>query len=66
MVIFVKSISRCKALKALLNENKFPAVDIHRGIEQPERIKRFLVRCVHAFSFVPLVTPSLAVPLTIT
>lgn len=38
VVIFVKSIQRAKALNALLNECNFPAVCIHRALDQKERI----------------------------
>ncbi|XP_004522064.1 ATP-dependent RNA helicase WM6 [Ceratitis capitata] len=41
VVIFVKSIQRCVALAKLLTEQNFPAVDIHRGMMQEERLQRY-------------------------
>jgi superfamily II DNA/RNA helicase len=41
VVIFVKSISRATMLCKLLCEAGFPAIDIHRGMKQPERLKRY-------------------------
>lgn len=37
VVIFVKSVSRCKALSQLLEDQAFPAISIHRGMKQEER-----------------------------
>jgi len=41
LVIFVKSVSRCTKLCELLLEQNFPAVEIHRGMDQPERLARY-------------------------
>lgn len=41
VVIFVSSVSRCKALTKLLADQNFPAISIHRGINQEERLKRY-------------------------
>jgi len=41
VVIFVKSVQRCIALAKLLQEQNFPAVDIHRAMNQEERLKRY-------------------------
>jgi ATP-dependent RNA helicase UAP56/SUB2 len=41
VVIFVKSISRAKALTKILTESNFPSIDIHRGISQQERLQRY-------------------------
>lgn len=41
VVIFVKSVQRCIALSQLLTEQNFPAVGIHRGMTQEERLKRY-------------------------
>ncbi|XP_039966584.1 ATP-dependent RNA helicase WM6-like [Bactrocera tryoni] len=41
VVIFVKSVQRCIALSQLLSEQNFPAVGIHRGMSQEERLKRY-------------------------
>ncbi len=41
MVIFVSAVKRCKALTELLNEQNFPAIEIHSGLTQPERLKRY-------------------------
>lgn len=41
MVIFVKSVQRCMALSQLLTEQNFPAVAIHRGMTQEERLKKY-------------------------
>ena len=37
VIIFVKSVQRCSALAQLLVEQNFPAISIHRGMEQEER-----------------------------
>merc|ERR1719354_1002269 len=41
VVIFVKSVQRCIALSNLLKEQNFPAVDIHRAMNQQERLSRY-------------------------
>jgi len=41
VIIFVKSTARCRALTAFLVEQNFPTIEIHGGISQPERIKKF-------------------------
>ena len=41
MVIFVKSVQRCVALAQLLIEQNFPAIAIHRGMNQEERLSRY-------------------------
>ena len=41
VIIFVKSTQRCRALAAFLQEQNFPAIEIHGGISQPERIAKF-------------------------
>merc|ERR1712240_614838 len=41
VVIFVKSVQRCIALATLLKEQNFPAVDIHRAMNQQERLSRY-------------------------
>ena len=41
VVIFVKSVARCQALCQLLKEQNFPAIDIHRGMKQAERLERY-------------------------
>jgi len=41
VVIFVKSVQRCIALSNLLKEQNFPAVDIHRAMNQSERLSRY-------------------------
>jgi len=41
VVIFVKSVQRCIALATLLKEQNFPAVDIHRAMNQEERLSRY-------------------------
>merc|ERR1711971_438004 len=41
VVIFVKSVQRCMALAQLLIEQNFPAVAIHRGMAQEERLSRY-------------------------
>ena len=40
VVIFVKSVQRCTALAQLLIEQNFPAIAIHRGMSQEERLSR--------------------------
>ena len=41
VVIFVKSVQRCMALAQLLIEQNFPAIAIHRGMAQEERLSRY-------------------------
>ncbi|KAL9988373.1 hypothetical protein ACROYT_G002810 [Oculina patagonica] len=41
VIIFVKSVQRCVALSQLLVEQNFPAISIHRGMEQEERLSRY-------------------------
>ncbi|XP_074042753.1 ATP-dependent RNA helicase WM6-like [Leptinotarsa decemlineata] len=41
VVIFVKSAKRCVALEQLLTEENFPAIGIHRGMSQKERLSRY-------------------------
>merc|ERR1712063_75341 len=41
VVIFVKSVQRCVALAQLLIEQNFPAIAIHRGMTQEERLSRY-------------------------
>ncbi|CAH3037837.1 unnamed protein product [Pocillopora meandrina] len=41
VIIFVKSVQRCIALAQLLIEQNFPAICIHRGMEQEERLSRY-------------------------
>ena len=39
VIIFVKSVQRCMALSQLLVEQNFPAICIHRGMPQEERLE---------------------------
>ncbi|XP_028642362.1 spliceosome RNA helicase DDX39B-like [Grammomys surdaster] len=41
VVIFVMSVQRCIALAQLLVEQNFPAIAIHRGMPQEERLSRY-------------------------
>jgi superfamily II DNA/RNA helicase len=41
VIIFVKSVQRCVALSQLLNEQNFPAISIHRGMDQAERLAKY-------------------------
>ena len=41
VVIFVKSVPRCTALCKLLIDQNFPAVEIHRGMAQEDRLARY-------------------------
>lgn len=41
VIIFVKSIQRCMALAQLLVEQNFPAIAIHRGMPQEDRLSRY-------------------------
>merc|ERR1711874_282204 len=40
VVIFVKAVQRCIALTTLLVEQNFPAISIHRGMAQEERLQK--------------------------
>lgn len=46
VIIFVKSVQRCSALAQLLVEQNFPAISIHRGMEQEERLGHVMVSSV--------------------
>jgi superfamily II DNA/RNA helicase len=41
VIIFVKSVQRCMALSQLLVEQNFPAICIHRGMPQEERLAKY-------------------------
>lgn len=41
VVIFVKSVQRCEALANLLTDQNFPAIAIHRGMAQDERLAKY-------------------------
>merc|ERR1712130_908864 len=41
VVIFVKSVQRCIALNQLLKDQNFPSIDIHRAMNQEERLQRY-------------------------
>ncbi|KAK3088353.1 hypothetical protein FSP39_018033 [Pinctada imbricata] len=41
VIIFVRSIQRCQALTALLEEQNFPVVQIHRAMPQETRLSRY-------------------------
>ncbi|PAA71434.1 hypothetical protein BOX15_Mlig012954g2, partial [Macrostomum lignano] len=41
VIIFVKSVQRCMALSQLLVEQNFPAIAIHRGMTQEERLEKY-------------------------
>ncbi|EDO43394.1 predicted protein [Nematostella vectensis] len=41
VIIFVKSVQRCTALSHLLLKQNFPAICIHRGMKQEERLARY-------------------------
>lgn len=41
VVIFVKSIQRCVALRGLLVEQNFPAIAIHRAMKQEDRLQKY-------------------------
>lgn len=53
VVIFVKSVARCVALSQLLVEQNFPAIAIHRGMAQEERLvlRHFRKKSVFFFFF---------------
>lgn len=54
VVIFVKSVARCVALSQLLVEQNFPAIAIHRGMAQEERLvlRHFRKKSVFFLKFV--------------
>lgn len=37
----MSAINRCKALTKLLTDQNFPAISIHRGLKQDERLERY-------------------------
>ncbi|KAI1723192.1 DEAD/DEAH box helicase domain-containing protein [Ditylenchus destructor] len=41
VVIFVRSVSRCRALNQLLIEQNFPSIAIHRQMSQEDRLARY-------------------------
>jgi len=41
VVIFVKSVQRCMALAQLLIDQNFPAIALHRGMSQEERLAKY-------------------------
>lgn len=41
VVIFVKSVSRCRTLNKLLQQEQFPSIEIHAGIKQDQRLKHY-------------------------
>ncbi|KAF7638493.1 hypothetical protein Mgra_00002171 [Meloidogyne graminicola] len=41
VVIFVRAVSRCRALNQLLIEQNFPSIAIHRAMAQEERLARY-------------------------
>ncbi|PIK34303.1 putative spliceosome RNA helicase Ddx39b [Apostichopus japonicus] len=41
VVVFVKSVVRCTALAGLMIEQNFPAIAIHRGMKQEERLAKY-------------------------
>jgi superfamily II DNA/RNA helicase len=41
VIIFVKTVPRCIALTTLLTDQNFPAIAIHRGMAQEERLSRY-------------------------
>jgi len=41
VVIFVKSVARCKALSQLLEDQAFPAISIHRAMKQEQRLAAY-------------------------
>ena len=65
VVIFVKSVQRCIALAKLLQEQNFPAVDIHRAMNQEERLKRYQAfKVKHQVSRAPWTNYYLELPKT--
>lgn len=43
VIIFVKSVTRCLGLAQLLLDQNFPAIAIHSGMTQEERLSRYSV-----------------------
>eukprot|EP00052_Salpingoeca_macrocollata_P016493 m.132619 g.132619 ORF g.132619 m.132619 type:complete len:182 (-) comp20071_c1_seq1:53-598(-) len=41
VVIFVSSVLRCKTLHKLLEDQSFPAIAMHRGMKQEERLAKY-------------------------
>jgi len=41
VVIFVRSVTRCRALNQLLIEQNFPSIAIHRSMPQDDRLGRY-------------------------
>jgi superfamily II DNA/RNA helicase len=41
VIVFVRTVQRCMALAQLLVEQNFPAIAIHRAMDQEERLKRY-------------------------
>ncbi|XP_024877965.1 ATP-dependent RNA helicase WM6-like [Temnothorax curvispinosus] len=41
VVIYVRSVQKCMALAQLLTEQNFPAIEIHCGMTQEERLSRY-------------------------
>lgn len=41
IIIFVSKVARCKALTGVLIEQGFPAIGIHRGLVQKERLDKY-------------------------
>ena len=41
VVIFLKSVKRCKLLTKLLQEQKFPAIEIHGSMPQTQRLDHY-------------------------
>lgn len=41
VIIFVKSVQRCRCLDQLLQESSFPSVAVHSNLKQEERIQRY-------------------------
>jgi ATP-dependent RNA helicase UAP56/SUB2 len=44
LIIFVKSVERCKALNKILVDQKFPSIAIHGKMPQPERFANSMTR----------------------
>jgi ATP-dependent RNA helicase UAP56/SUB2 len=41
VIIFVRTVPRCMALTSLLSQENFPAIAIHRNMQQEERLSRY-------------------------
>ena len=41
MEVYIESVQRCAVLSQLLIEQNFPAIAIHRGMTQEERLSRY-------------------------